>query len=160
MYWLNLRWWGSLLLLCENRKWKNNQFSIFDFAKHEEVFLPTLTEKCKLRLRMFLNFCISVALNYTDKIFTSDINTILQSSSTSGNCYLNLCIFNTSRLWALNYIPSYSICEILAGGTSNQSSNWQQLKSFWIILKIEENNTMTTQTYDWITNCTLGRSKD
>lgn len=150
MYWLNVRRWGSLSFLCENRGWKKNEFSIFDFEKHERVFLTNLTEKCKLRLRMrmFLNFCISVALNNTDKIFRSDINTILQSSSTSGNCYLNLCIFNTSGPWALNNMPSYSICKILAGGTSNQPSNQQQLKSFWIILKIEENNIMTTQMYD------------
>lgn len=115
-----------------------------DLSQKKEVYLsPKVQVKGWLVVSELLHLSRSKLCRL---ILTSEINTILQPLLlvASGNSYLNLCIFNTSRLWVLDYNPSYRICKILAGGISSQ----QLLKSAWIIFKIEEMNIMTTQMYD------------
>lgn len=128
---ISLAFWSTF---CENTRWKNNESIHEWFSKAlESTFFPkssSLDWEIVFELLHFNNSKLH------RQIFRSETNAILQPLLllASGNSYLTLCIFNTSRLWALDYTLTYSICKILAGGTTN----WQLLKSAWIIFKIEE----------------------
>lgn len=135
-------------ILTENIRWKSSESIHERFIKEESTYFPFLA---KVQVKDREGAVVSERLHLSSsklhrQILKWQTDTILQPLLllASGYNYLNLCLFNTSRVWLLDYHPPYSICKILAGGISNQ----QLLKSAWIIFKIEEMNIMTTQTYD------------
>lgn len=120
--------------------------SMSDLSQKKKVHL---SPKVQLKDRgwVVVSECLHLSSSKLHRqMLKSETDTVLQPLLllASGYSYLNLCLFNTSRLWVLDYHPSHSICKILAGGISNQ----QLLKSACIIFKIEEINIMTTQMYD------------